>query len=430
MMARCFYALAIALAAPVTAHADDASEAQLQFELGTAYYEQGRYPEANERFLASYRLVENARVGANIVRTYEVQGRLADAYNWCETVERRFPDSAEVLDYVRGKRAELEPRLMVLAISTDPEGAELFVIRENLGSLGRSPRRIAIDPERARQAIGPSWNGSIAVIATLDGHRSAEASVAVEVGRVTPVELSLTPLVGIVRITSTPAGATVRDRRSGDVLGTTPLEIERSVGELPLVLALDRHASVERTLIVREGEPTLLEVELERRFDQVAILTVRGTPRAARVRIGDRVVGAATPLTLDELPPGTVDLTLESEGRLPWSTAITLEAGSATRVDYTLADPSDAHSAVWLWIGYGLGGAALAAGGVVGAVALGERDAFFERPSSAQLDRVDALNVAADALAISGAVVLGATFVYHLLRPGEPRSGGRVTIDR
>lgn len=412
------------------ARADDASEAQLQFELGTAYYDQGRYAEANERFLASYRLVENARVGANIVRTYEVQGRFAEAYNWCETVERAFPSANEVLDYVRQKRAELEPRLMVLLVSTSPQGAELFVVRENLGSLGRSPRRIALDPERTRQTIGPSYAGQIQLIARLEGHRTAEATVAVEVGRTTPVELALAPLVGTLHITSTPSGATVRDRRSGETLGTTPLELERAVGETPLEIALDRHSTVERTPIVRDGETTSLAVELERRFDQVALLTIRGAPSAVTVRIGERVVERATPFTLDDLDPGTVEVRLEAPDRLPWSSAITLEAGAATRIDYTLADPSDAHWDGWLWLGYGLGAAAAIAGFVVAGIAVGERDAFFENPSPERIDRVDALNASADALMISGGTVLAATFVYHLLRPGAPVSAGEVTIDR
>jgi len=421
----------LAIATVVTpVRADDASEAQLQFELGTAYFEQRRYPEAIERFLASYRLVENARVGANIVRTYEVQSGFADAYNWCDTLERRFPDASDVLAFVRARKAALEPRLAVLLVATQPASAELFITRQNLGSVGRSPRRIALSAQQTPDWPAGTTSGRVRVIATLAGFRDAEREVDAAVGQVTPVELQLVARVGTLRIASEPAGATVRERGGGAVLGTTPLTLERPVGELALELSLDRHVTVERTATIVDGQSSDLLVTLERRFDRVAVFSVRGSPANARVSVAGNTLARSTPLSRDDLPPGRAVLVITAPNRLPWSTTLTLEAGAATRVEYRLADPEDASWDGWLWLGYGVGGALLGTGTSLGIVAVSERESFLEVASRRQLDRVDALNLSADVLIFTGVGMLAATLLYHLLRPGAPASEGRVRVER
>jgi len=65
----CAALAAAALLASTPALADDASEARLQYELGSELYKQKRFTEALERFIASNRLVPNPNVVFNIAST-------------------------------------------------------------------------------------------------------------------------------------------------------------------------------------------------------------------------------------------------------------------------------------------------------------------------------------------------------------------------
>ena len=67
--------LILTISATGPARADDASEARLQYELGSELYRQKRFTEALERFIASNRLVPNPNVVFNIANIYVLLGK-------------------------------------------------------------------------------------------------------------------------------------------------------------------------------------------------------------------------------------------------------------------------------------------------------------------------------------------------------------------
>ncbi len=410
-------ALILSLLSAPPAQADDASEAQLQFELGAELYGQRRFAEALERFLSSNRLVPNSNVTFNIAQTYEVMRRWPDAYNWYETYLRQF----ELDDAARARGVEARDRLAgrvaVLDVVTIPPGARLYVDRVELGSVGESPRRVAVEP------------GERTILARAEGHRDAEVTVTSERGRVIAASCTLEERVGRVRIVSTPQGATVvaEDDRE---LGTTPLELTLRAGEHRVRVRQRGFTELTRRVHIEEGASSTLTVTLERVASSVALLTV-SAPAGANVRIDERAVGTA-PLTLSALEPGRRRVAIHAPGREPWAEDLVLEAGSATRVTASLVDPSTALALEILrWASYGIGAAGVIAGVSVGAFALTRRDAFFSSvgPTRGQLDEVSTLNATADALMIGGALVLAATLVLDLSL-GPHRSRADVRTDR
>src|SRR3712207_4672043 len=93
--------LTTALAVAVPARADDASEARLQYALGSELYKQKRFTEALERFIAANRRVPNPNVVFNIASIYVLLGKreasknpkrstewYVEAVNWTETLAR------------------------------------------------------------------------------------------------------------------------------------------------------------------------------------------------------------------------------------------------------------------------------------------------------------------------------------------------------
>jgi hypothetical protein len=404
--------------APATALAQD-SEAQLRYERGVALYEQQRYPEALEHFLASFRLAPTANMAFNIAQVCGLMSRWVEAYNWYETHLTQF----ELDDAARGRaqsaRDALLDRVAVVEVATTPPGAELFVDRADLGAVGRSPRRVAVAP------------GSHRVLARAAGHHEASAAVEAAQGQVVAVDVALTAVVGRLVVESTPPGAEVRAEGRGEPLGTTPLELELSPGSLRLAISLDGYEQAIRDVTVSAAQEARVAVRLERLREAVAVLSVVSEPAGAEVQLDGRDAGR-TPLSLSDLDPGPRRLAVRVAGRLPWAAQVLLEPGSATRVEVSLAPARSQRPRRLRWIGYGGGGAMLVAGAALGGVALADRSAFFasENPTRAMLERVRAESIAADVLIWTGAAALGVTLILDLVLRRARESTGTVTIDR
>jgi len=401
---------------PGPARADDASEAQLQFELGAELYRQRRLTEALERFLASNRLVPNPNVAFNVAQVYALLDRPIDAYNWYEEHLSFELDAATRATGLQA-RDRLARRVAVLDVSSTPPGADIFVDRPELGRVARSPRRVAVVP------------GPHTLLLRLAGHREGRVPVNVAQGEIVAVPVTLPPLVGTLRIETFPPGASVRLEGAPVELGRTPFETTLPVGPARLTAALPGHVEQSRTIEVRDGEITHLRLRLAVEASTVASLTVTGSPAGAQVMVDGRPLGVV-PLTRAGLPPGPVALSVEAPGKDPWGAPLVLEAGAATRVRVRLVGEADRPWPGWRWLGYGAGGAMLVAGAVVGALALGEHRAFEQDPSRASYDRLGSMNLAADVLFLAGVVVAGTTLVLDLAAGPAASSHGQVSLDR
>ncbi len=396
--------------------ADPASEAQLQYELGAEMYRQRRLPEALERFLSSHRLVPNPNVAFNVAQIYALIGRPAEAYNWYEEhLSFRLEEGAR--DAGQQAQAALAGQVAVVEVATDPPGADVYVDREDLGSVGRAPRRIAVAPGPRR------------ILVRYAGHAPAEASVTAELGRTADLRLRLSRLEGEVHVESDPPGAIVRLEGNEEILGTTPLSTTLPLGALRLVVAAPGRIEQTRALEVRGGETVRVEVELPYAAGTIATLTVRASPANAQVLLGERAQGRA-PWTRTGLEPGPLRVTVRAPGHEPWTGRVVLEAGAATRVRATLVRHDSRHWAGWYWLGLGAGAALLAGGAVVGVLALAEHDSFDREPNRDGYDRLGTFNLTADLLGAGGLVVIGTTLVWDWLSGPPLASSAEVKIDR
>jgi hypothetical protein len=360
--------------------------------------------------------VRNSGVVFNIAQVSALMGRSADAYNWYEVYLTQFDLEDDWRQQGTAARDALLPQVAVVDLTTDPPGAEIFVDRQDLGAVGHSPRRIAVEP------------GERTLIARLPGHREDRASVVAVLGEVTPAHLTLAPQLGVVSVGSVPPGATVRRFDTREAIGTTPLEVSLPVGAVTLIVEHEGYVEQVRRVSIEEDQRQELEVELRPEGSRVAVLTVQGTPRAMMYMDG-REIGR-TPLTLGDLEPGARRLRAQAEGHESWEGTVVLEPGGAARLDYRLAEIGAGPWTGWRFLGYGGAIALVVAGVVVGAIARSERDAFFESATRDGFDTVGSLNVVADVLWIGGLVVGAATLVWDLVTPPAPGSSARVTLDR
>ena len=411
-------ALIASLLVPSASHAQS-SEADLHYELGAERYSDGRYAEAIQHFLASQRLAPTANLAFNIAQTYGLLDRPVEAYNWYETYLTGFELDEPARERGTQARDALTARLAIVEVRTSPTNAELFVDRVDLGSAGFSPRRLAMS------------DGEHVIIARNEGHHENRTDVNLQLGRVETIEIRLEPIVGTLVVETSPETAEVRLAGTARLLGSTPLTTTLPAGEHHLVISLEGYIEQRRDVAVAEGETVRLEVHLRRPAESVAVLTVVADPPAATVLLDGEEVGR-TPLSLGDLEPGARRMEVRAEGRIPWSTDLLLEPGGATRADVNLAAPEERMWSGWRWIGYGGGGAVLAAGIVLGVLALVHNNDFYEAadPTRDQLDRIRSEALAADILMGVGILTLGVTLICDLILGRVPESSGTLSIDR
>lgn len=409
-------ALAIAvMALAIPARADDASEAQAEFERGARLYRQRHFEEAITSFLASNRLVPNANVVYNIAVTYELLGRPVEAYNWVEQyLLQPLADDRRALG--RELRDRLAPSLALVDVTSAPPGAEIYVDRIDLGLVGRTPLRIAVAP------------GDRRILLRLEGHRDGEAEVRAAVGQARAAAATLARRRGALEVISQPAGADVIDVETGAALGHTPLSVSVPVGERSLRIARRGRLPEERRVVVRDGARASLSVALRPDPDALAVLSIRTVPARAEVHLDGRPAGR-TPLSLGELEPQSLRVRVEAPGRRPWRQTVSLEPGGATRLTVRLA-PAVRDTAWWRWLGYGGGGALTVVGASLGLIGRLERDAFFEDPQASTLEAAGTASAWADVLLATGLLSVAVTLVADLLRPAPASSSGVVEVDR
>lgn len=389
------------------ARADDAAEAQLHFQLGATQYQRREYAEALTHFLHAHRLAPTSNTVFNVAQTYFALRREAEAFRFYSDYLAR-PDTAPAPRAVAERvLAEITPRLCRIEIRATPPGATIFVDRPELGDVGATPRVIAVAP------------GPHEIILRSAGHHEARQRVVAVRGQSTAVSLTLVPVVGTLRLTTTPEGATVEVDGEAQT-GTTPATVTLPAGAHRIRLRREGYLDVVRDVTVTE-EGGALDERLPRDLATASVLSVTTAPPEATVLLRGQRLGA-TPFSRDVAAGGGV-LRVERAGFTPWEREVTLRPGRALDLRVTLG-PEGASRPWWIpTLTFG-GAAVTAAGFVVGAFALTARSEFDQSPDRAALDRTHQLNLAADVTVGVGLAMAAAGVLAWVLTPHPARSHG------
>ncbi|MFO0588985.1 MAG: TonB-dependent receptor [Polyangiaceae bacterium] len=296
-----------------------ADEADLQFRLGKQEYKKGNFEQALAHFFASNRLVANRNVLFNIAGAEEALGRYADAHRYYVDAMAGETDSQ--------KRAEVQagidrvgPHVAVLDVKTDPPGATLFIERKDLGTVGTSPRPLALAAGKYR------------VLAELPGYEPETSSeVEAIVGKSTSVTLILRKVVGKVAISVEGAKtAAVRvDDEDGPVACAAPCELSLVPGRHDLYFSADGYQGLQHTVVVEPRKTELVKGTL---VSLTGTLVVRTEERGAAVKVDGKAIGF-TPLVARDIPVGKRVVRVEMPGYRPYLT--TLEIKPSGQVDLT-----------------------------------------------------------------------------------------------
>ncbi len=178
-------ALLLVLATPALGQSlGPEAPADRRYQRGIKLFEEGRFALAAQEFRVALELLPgSARLVYNLARSLESAGQLERAIETYQLYLRLAPkagDRADVEGFVRALGKELERQRGAVLVSTEPEGAEVFVDED--GSAGRAPLSLRLAPGRHVLRL------------EAEGHRSEVREVQVEAGGSSAVSVTLAPV--------------------------------------------------------------------------------------------------------------------------------------------------------------------------------------------------------------------------------------------
>lgn len=319
----------LALAAlPVRADST-ADEAEAHFRRGAALFRAGRHDEALLEFFASQRLSPNRNVVYNIARSYEALGRFDEAYRYYAEYRDEETDAAERAA-VAARLRTLAPRVALVRVTSEPTGATVYIDREDLGGRGETPVVLALPP------------GPHAVIWRKAGYEPATGAVELVRGREAPVTVALSPIVGSVRVTASPAAELRVDRSDGDPGppdAVSPATLSLPPGRHSLELRAAGRKPERREIVVEPHGAHLVDATLDAMPAPSGAVAVGGSARGAAVAIDGKVVGFVPAVV--SVPAGAHALSVTLDGYEPWHQRIQVDVDTQQffEPDLRLRDP-------------------------------------------------------------------------------------------
>lgn len=302
-----------------------ADEADAHFRMGMAEYQKGAFDSALTHFLASNRLAPNRNVLFNIGGTYEAMGRSADAYRYYDEALAGEVDP-QLRATVEAALARTATKVAVLHVTTDPAGATIYVDRKDLGSLGKSPRALALAPGKHR------------ILAELDGYEARTSEeVDLVLGKDVKVALSLTRIVGGLRVTIDGGGAAdvIVDEGPARTSCAGTCALTLSPGKHEIAIRAEGHEPATRSIVVEAGKTSELPVKLT---PLTGSLLVQAEERDAAVFVDGKPVGF-TPLVAPSIPAGKRVVRVELRGFEPVTRAVEIEPNKQSALRDVLLSP-------------------------------------------------------------------------------------------
>ncbi|NPA47179.1 MAG: PEGA domain-containing protein, partial [Thermococci archaeon] len=209
----------------------------------------------------------------------------------------------------------LTPLPVNLTITSDPYGAKVYI---NGTYKGITPLVLSLIP------------GTYKVKLTRRGYKNYTTTVKLSPDKSKTLSVTLSPLYGQVKITSTPLGAKVYI--NGSYKGMTPLDLSLPPGTYNVRISKQGYKDYETPLSLSAGEHKTLSVTLTPLF---GYLTVTSTPSGASVYIDGKYAGT-TPLENYRLPTGDHTVKVGKDGYKTYTTTVDVSPGATSTVSATL----------------------------------------------------------------------------------------------
>jgi hypothetical protein len=218
-----------------------------------------------------------------------------------------------------------------VSVSTTPKGAQLYID--------------GISQGKTDQVVGNLAPGSHLVTLELAGYETWSQMVTVKSGVTTPVTALLVaevnPVTGDLRVSSTPSGAAVYV--NGNYEGTTPTDslldvTDLAPGTATVVLKKSGYQDYSTKAVIEAGKLVQVFATLQPGTVPPATATaeITSSPSGAQVYVNNMFAGI-TPLTFQNVTPGTYAVEIRLDGYTPYSTTGQVVAGQNIRITASLA---------------------------------------------------------------------------------------------
>jgi hypothetical protein len=405
------------------AFADSAKEqAKAQFIQGKGHYDNARYAKALQAFEQANALTPHPLMVYNIAQVYEAMEDLPRAIqNYQRYLDSNPTDVAETTEKISALRATLSTWSAVELISV-PSGASARVGAIDYPIRGETPLTLRLPPTRQKLILEKA------------GYKTIERPVQFGDGSQRRLSLTLTPILPVVKIMTTPPGARVRFD-GGEPVGVTPVVHALPMGAHTVLLELDGYGPVKKefslTVAHTQSSPHALSLALERAVAKGRLaLSVGGA--ALSVRLDGEVIGKTPFSTNVELTVGLHKVEVGS-GDEVYTEMVSIEEG-ATATATISPSGSGFDKALWGYVGMGVGGALVLGGIATGLGALGADGDLTDcradlacKGTSREVTLADDVRSSAstaDVLVGLGLAIAGGGAVLYLLDAGEPEGSG------
>jgi len=240
-----------------------ADEADALFSRGAEAYTNGELRSALLHFMQSNRLSPNAKSAGNVGHVYAALDQYPEAYRWYLEAKELGADP----EYIDGLLKELEDRVVLLTVESDPPGADIYLNRRDLGVVALTPATLALDP------------GDYKVLVDKAAHTSFESEeLALDArGTATTVTATLQVVTGRVTIIGDEDASVHLGDESGPEVCTVPCDADLPVGRQLLYFKKDGFRS----------QPSLVEVSTDRSVTvRTDLVLITGSVRVETVDPG------------------------------------------------------------------------------------------------------------------------------------------------
>lgn len=312
-------------AAPRPSAADAATDARFFDARGRAAFARRAWLAALEDFLLVQGVAPSARNLYNVALCADAAGRPDLAFGFFEEYLAGDDSDDGRRAHARERVDALRRGLALVEVRSDPPGATISVDRAELGSMGLTPRVLALDP------------GAHVVLLEREGHHPARLEVDARVGERRTLSAGLEALTGTLRIEAVPESSAVVVLGPGGEVARGRGRLERSlrVGPYRVRLEVDGATVEETSLRVREGATE--SVRLVAPVHPVAtgrVLVSSGGVRAT-VEIDGRARGSS-PLAVPRVAAGRHRVRITAHGYRVWQGEVSVEPNRTRHVDVSL----------------------------------------------------------------------------------------------
>ena len=401
------------------------------FARGKADYDAGRFVEALAAFQEAYATKPVPMLLKIIAQTHEALENLPAAVDSYAQYQGSNPkDADKIAEKLDALRKVLAASWATVDLTSEPTGAEVWLNKKSGPARGTTPMKLQLPA------------GTQTLVLEKAGFQTVQRAVKLTAGRTLTLGLALPVAMPTLTVRTTPVGADVL--LDGAPIGRTPFSQAVTGGARRLELRLSGHEphveTLQLTAAHTSAAPLIVEATL-RPLAAEGALAVQIDRPGSLVLVNDREVGRS-PLTEPlRLPEGLHKLVVRAEGARAHEEMVTVNAGQTTTTRIELGGVVEAgggggpSTRTWGWVLVGTGAAALAAGGVFGALAFsadGDLEDCRADPACArtptEVDRANEVRSKAMLTDISlgaGVVLAGAGLAVVLLSdaPTEARVG-------